>query len=52
MQHGSGDSDYEKIKLHKYRQQLMFYKIMIENSRDYSKYPVTGAKLIFVEPES
>lgn len=47
----SGDSDYEKIKLHKYRQQLMFYKIMIENSRDYSKYPVTSAKLIFVEPD-
>ena len=30
-----GSTDYEKIKLHKYRQQLLFYKLLIKNSRDY-----------------
>lgn len=42
--------DYEKIKLHRYKQQLMFYKIMIEASRDYGKYTVKRGVLQFVEP--
>lgn len=46
-----GKSDYEKIKLHKYRQQLMFYQLLIENSRDYSNYQFLGGALQFVEPE-
>jgi len=45
-----GEDDNEKVKLHKYRQQLIFYKILIENSRDYAKNNVSEAKLIFVEP--
>ncbi len=45
-----GSSDYEKIKLHRYRQQLMFYKLLVENSRDYSNYTVTEGVLQFVEP--
>ena len=45
-----GKSDYEKIKLHKYHQQLMFYQLLIENSRDYSKYRFTNGVLQFVEP--
>ncbi len=45
-----GKTEYEKIKLHKYRQQLMFYQLLIENSRDYSKYTFGGGKLQFVEP--
>ncbi|NBO23455.1 hypothetical protein EBU94_08990, partial [bacterium] len=48
----TGNTEYDKIKLHKYQQQLMFYKIMIENSRDYAKYPVSNAELLFIEPES
>lgn len=45
-----GKSDYEKIKLHRYRQQLMFYQLLVENSRDYSKYMFAGGVLQFVEP--
>lgn len=44
-----GKTDYEKIKLHKYRQQLMFYQLLIANSRDYSKYAVEKAVVQFVE---
>jgi DNA helicase-2/ATP-dependent DNA helicase PcrA len=46
-----GSSDFEKIKLHKYRQQLMMYKLLIENSPDFGgKYTVTRGILEFVEP--
>ncbi len=45
-----GTTDYEKIKLHKYRQQLMFYKLLVEHSRDFANYTVDEAKLQFVEP--
>ncbi|MFZ1243408.1 MAG: ATP-dependent DNA helicase, partial [Candidatus Saccharimonas sp.] len=46
-----GKSDYEKIKLHKYRQQLMFYELLVKYSRDYAKYDFNGAVLQFVEPD-
>jgi DNA helicase-2/ATP-dependent DNA helicase PcrA len=46
----TGKTDYEKIKLHKYRQQLMFYKLLVEHSRDYNQYTVTNGCLQFVEP--
>ena len=45
-----GKTDYEKIKLHKYRQQLMFYKLLVEGSRDYQAYTVDHGVLQFVEP--
>ncbi|MGB2787383.1 MAG: ATP-dependent DNA helicase [Candidatus Saccharimonadaceae bacterium] len=45
-----GKDDREKIKLHKYKQQLMFYRLLCENSRDYSSYDITSLKLQFVEP--
>ncbi|MNH50290.1 putative ATP-dependent DNA helicase YjcD [compost metagenome] len=45
-----GKTDYEKIKLHKYRQQLMFYKLLVEGSRDYQAYTVDHGILQFVEP--
>jgi DNA helicase-2/ATP-dependent DNA helicase PcrA len=47
-----GSSDYEKIKLHKYKQQLMFYQLLIKNSRDYSKYTYENGILQFVEPDA
>ncbi|HVI69531.1 MAG TPA: ATP-dependent DNA helicase [Magnetospirillaceae bacterium] len=47
-----GKTDFEKIKLHKYRQQLMFYKLLIENARDYRGYKVERGVLDFVEPDS
>lgn len=48
----TGRTDYEKIKLHKYQQQLMFYQLLVSNSRDYSKYTVSKGVLQFVEPTS
>jgi DNA helicase II / ATP-dependent DNA helicase PcrA len=45
-----GKTDYDKIKLHKYKQQLMFYKLMVERSRDYHDYTVARGVLQFVEP--
>lgn len=46
----TGKTDYEKIKLHKYKQQLMFYKLLVEHSRDYHSYTVEKGCLQFVEP--
>ncbi len=46
----TGKTEYEKIKLHKYKQQLMFYKLLVEKSRDYSKYKVNEGCIQFVEP--
>jgi DNA helicase-2/ATP-dependent DNA helicase PcrA len=43
-------TEYDKIKLHKYRQQLLFYKLLVERSRDYSNYTVTEGRLEFIEP--
>jgi len=43
-------TEYDKIKLHKYRQQLLFYKLLVERSRDYNTYTVTTGTLEFVEP--
>lgn len=46
-----GKTDYQRIKLHKFRQQLMLYKLLVENSRDYGgKYQVNLGVLEFVEP--
>ncbi len=48
-----GTTEYEKIKLHKYRQQLMMYKILVEGSRDFSdKYRVQRGVIEFVESDS
>jgi DNA helicase-2/ATP-dependent DNA helicase PcrA len=46
----AGKTDYDKIKLHKYKQQLFFYKLLIENARDYRGYNVNRATIQFVEP--
>jgi DNA helicase-2/ATP-dependent DNA helicase PcrA len=46
----NGKTDYEKIKLHHYKQQLLFYKLLIEHSRDYENYEVTRGYIEFVEP--
>ena len=40
-----------KIKAHRYRQQLLFYKLLIENSRDYHDYTMSQGVLQFVEPD-
>jgi DNA helicase-2/ATP-dependent DNA helicase PcrA len=48
----TGKTDYEKIKLHKYKQQLMFYKLLIENARDFRGHTVVSGVLQFIEPTS
>lgn len=45
-----GSGDFEKIKLHKYKQQLMFYRLLIENSREFNGYKMASSRLEFVEP--
>ena len=46
----AGKADYEKIKLHKYRHQLLFYKLLAERSREFAGYTVTSGHIQFVEP--
>lgn len=46
----TGKTDYEKIKLHRYKQQLMFYDLLVRHSRDYSNYTFEKGVLQFVEP--
>jgi DNA helicase-2/ATP-dependent DNA helicase PcrA len=41
-----------EIKLIKYKQQLYFYKILIEGSHTWQNYKVSEARLEFVEPDS
>ena len=43
-------SPYDKIKMHHYYQQLLFYKILLANSRDYSRYTVNEGRIYFIEP--
>lgn len=48
-----GKDEFEKIKLHKYRQQLLFYKLLVENSASYQgKLLVDKGRLEFVEPDA
>lgn len=44
-------ADYDRIKAHKYRQQLLFYKLLAENSRDWKNYKFIDGILQFVEPD-
>ena len=46
-----GKDDYEKVKLHKYEQQLMFYKLMIEATSRYRSGQVATAAVVFIEPD-
>jgi DNA helicase-2/ATP-dependent DNA helicase PcrA len=46
----TGKNELEKIKLHRYKQQLLFYKLLIEKARDYRGYRVSEGIVQFVEP--
>lgn len=39
------------ISLHKYRQQLLFYKYLVESSNRFKKYKAIEASLVFVSPD-
>ncbi|MEM1312634.1 MAG: 3'-5' exonuclease [Patescibacteria group bacterium] len=41
---------HDQIKIDRYRRQLLFYKLLVENSRDFSsRYKVTSGSLEFLE---
>ncbi len=44
-------TEYDEIKLHHYKHQLLFYKLLIEHSRTYEGYAVESGALEFVEEE-
>lgn len=46
----SGLTEGKKISLHFYRQQLLCYKLLLDNSRGLKDAGVTAAELVFVEP--
>lgn len=46
-----GATDSEKVKLHKYKQQLMFYELLTRHSRSYGKLEYEMGILQFVEPD-
>jgi DNA helicase-2/ATP-dependent DNA helicase PcrA len=47
-----GKDEFEKIKLHKYRQQLLFYKLLVEGSASFArKLTVVSGALEFIEPD-
>ena len=47
-----GSDEFERVKLHKYRQQLLFYKLLVENSASYQKrLSVNQGSLAFMEAD-
>ena len=47
-----GRDEFEKVKLHKYRQQLLFYKLLVEGSASFArKLSVSGGGLEFIEAD-
>lgn len=47
-----GKDDFEKVKLHKYRQQLMFYKLLVEGSASFTKkLRISCGALEFIETD-
>lgn len=49
-----GKTAYEKEKLHRYMQQLYFYKLLVDGSRSWGEQGVTAktGELVFVEPNA
>ena len=48
----TGSLGNEKIKIWKYEQQLVFYKLLVENSRDFGNYVVDIGQLEFLEADN
>jgi hypothetical protein len=48
-----GRDDYDKTKLYEYERQLLYYKLLVENSREFgNKNKATRGVLEFVEPQN
>ena len=43
--------DYSKAKARRYLQQLIFYKLLVENSKEFHGYHVVSGQLDFIEPD-
>ncbi len=41
----------KSTKSHKYKQQLLFYKILLNSSHTYKNYKISQGRVVFVEPE-
>jgi DNA helicase-2/ATP-dependent DNA helicase PcrA len=46
------EDDYENIKKHNYRHQLMFYKILLQNSRSFKNKKTSSGKISFIDDEN
>lgn len=46
-----GKQVYNQEKAHKYKYQLLFYKLLVESSTEYPGYKVKSGRLDFVEPD-
>lgn len=46
----NGKDQNKKINLHNYKRQLIFYKLLIEGSRDFNNYKVNNGYLEFLSP--
>lgn len=42
---------FQQVQLHQYQQQLLFYTLLVENSRDYGNFTVEQAQLEFIRPD-
>ncbi len=49
---GKSSTNWNTSKLHKYRQQLLMYKLMVEGSHSFRGYKVEKGLLVFVEPDT
>lgn len=47
----SHDKWTKEVNMHKYRQQLLFYKLLVEHSHSYNGFSVEEGSLVFVEPD-
>lgn len=47
---GRTSGEFDALKMHTYKEQLLFYKLMVEHSRDYHRYTVNSGTIAFIEP--
>lgn len=50
LQKWFGSDEYSKIKAHNYKNQLLFYKLLVEHARDFRGFIVKKGIMQFIEP--
>lgn len=48
----SGESNYDKIKIHFFKYQLAYYYLLLKKSRSYEKFSFDGGGIEFIEADS